>query len=403
MEMCNNKNLPAQRPNVLMTADPAAVAAAETVKARISAAYLVAMQNPRDEDQARARILAACRRPLFAEKVEYSKPAGGQSIKGPSVRFAELAIREWGNIMTETQVVYENEDYRRIRVTLMDLQTNASHSKEIQVSKRVERRSKGGRDALIKQGRDVLGERQNSYGDTVYIVRATDEELYQKEAALISKAVRNEGLRLIPSDIVDEGISTARATMRNEVAEDPDAYRKQVMDAFAALNILPADLEQFLGHPISTASVAEMEELRGVYQALKEGDATWSDYLDQPGTSGDVKDKTLSQAEKLKQRVAKAKNGAASEGSKEAATPAEAGAESSPESQSPQDDAPAEPDDFEGMSSGDLAAWISGYIHRHKVSKQLKADFAKACQLPPAESEDLLRGLAREIAQGAKS
>lgn len=79
---------------VVPRTDPAIAAAAESARARIESAYMVAIRRPRSYDDARSRILEACRRPLFAERVEYAKPVGGRTIKGPSVRFAELALRE---------------------------------------------------------------------------------------------------------------------------------------------------------------------------------------------------------------------------------------------------------------------------------------------------------------------
>jgi hypothetical protein len=250
----------------LTVTDPAAIAAAESVKARIQAAYIMAAQRPRNEDESRVKILKQCDDPRFAEKVEYNKPIG-KGIKGPSIRFAEAALRYWGNIQSDTQTVYEDEKIRRIRVTVTDLETNATYSKDIQVSKVVERRD--------KKGREVVEERMNSLGDRVYIVKATDDELHNKEAALISKAVRNEGLRLIPSDIVDEAIERARGTLMNRDAQDPQAATKKIVDTFAMLNIFPKDLEQYLGHPLRSISPKELQDLRGIYQAIKDGETTW--------------------------------------------------------------------------------------------------------------------------------
>ena len=48
--------------------DHASVAIAETAKARVQAAYIMAMKMPRDIDQARIQILKSCERPLFAQK-----------------------------------------------------------------------------------------------------------------------------------------------------------------------------------------------------------------------------------------------------------------------------------------------------------------------------------------------
>lgn len=277
---------------VQIYADPAAVAAAETAKARIQSAYIMAMQRPRNEDQARVRILEACKRPAFASRVEFSKPVAGRQIKGPSIRFAELALREWSNVISDVQVVHEDEKIRRVKITAIDLETNASFSKEVQVSKTVERRK--------ADDREIVSDRVNTNGEKVYIVRATDEEIDNKVSAAISKALRNEGLRLIPSDIVDEALDTARATLRNQDARDPAASKKQILDAFAVLGIRPRDLEAYLGHKTDSLAPAELQDLRGIYRAIKDGEATWADYM---STKNGDQEKALSKVELLKEKV----------------------------------------------------------------------------------------------------
>lgn len=273
--------------------DPAAVAAAESAKARIQAAYIMAMQKPRSEEQARQRILAACKRPQFASRVEYSKPIAGTKIKGPSIRFAELALREWGNIDSDIFVMFEDAQTKRIKIRLLDCETNAAFSKEITVKKTVERRS--------DKDREVVGQRTNTNGDTVYIVLATEDECNNKENAAISKALRNEGLRLIPSDIIDEALDVARNTMRAQDAADPAAAKKAVLDSFAALGIMPVEVEKYLDHKLDIISPSELEDLRSVYRAIREGEASWSDYIDVK------KAKSEQRLDELKKKVAEEK------------------------------------------------------------------------------------------------
>ena len=265
----------------LTVTDPSAIAAAESVKARIQAAYIMAINRPRNADDARVRILEACRRPEFAARVEFNKPIG-KGIKGPTIRFAETAMRLWGNIDSDVQVVYDDDQFRRISIRVTDLETNSTFSKQINIRKTVERKSASGRDGV------VIGQRQNSLGETVYIVQSTDDELMTKENALISKAIRNEGLRLIPSDIIDEGLATARETLRKKDAQDPAAAKKRVLDAFATLGVKPKDLEKYLKHSVDSVSPQEIEDLRAVHAAIKEGDATWADYVkaDEPAEPG---------------------------------------------------------------------------------------------------------------------
>lgn len=262
--------------------DPGAVAAAESVKARIQSAYVMAMQRPRNEMQSRSRILEACKRPEFAGRVEYAKPVGGKKMVGPSIRFAELAVREWGNVITETQLVYEDQNVRRIKVTVIDLETNATFGKEVQINKTIERKD--------GKGREIVGERTNTYGDKVFIVLATEDEMHNKEAALISKVIRNEGLRLIPSDIVDEAIEVARATIHNRDAKDPKAATKKLVDAFGNIGIAPKHLESYLGHSLDIVSPAELQDLRGIYQAISSGESSWADYVAKPESKAPAND-----------------------------------------------------------------------------------------------------------------
>lgn len=258
-------------PAVQSHVDPAAVAAAESVKARIQAQYLVALSHPRSYDQSRFRIMEACRRPSFADKVEYKKPVGKTTITGPSIRFAELALREWGNIDYSNTVVYDDEMNRRISVVITDLETNTTFSSSIQITKTVERKD--------NKGRDVISERINSYGEKIYIVKATEDEILTKQAAMISKALRNEGLRLIPQEIIEEAINIARLTQQKDASSNMDEARKKISDAFGSLGIQPKHLEEYLGHPMSMCVPAEITDLRAIYNAIKNGEAKWNDFV----------------------------------------------------------------------------------------------------------------------------
>jgi hypothetical protein len=255
----------------LVAVDPGAVAAAESVKARIQAKYLVAINKPRNPDQARQTILKECKRPGFAESVEFKKPVGGKKIKGLSIRFTEVALAAWENADVDTTIVYEDENYRRVKVTVMDLENNTTFSKEVQVRKTVERKN--------PRGREILSERTNTKGEIVYIVKATDDELQNKENAMVSKAIRNEGLRLLPADIKDEAVQVARQTVRDRDAKDPDAAKKKILDSFASIGISANDIEKYLKHKTDRLTPKELEDLRDIYVAINEGEATWAQFF----------------------------------------------------------------------------------------------------------------------------
>lgn len=249
--------------------DPAAFAAAESVKARIQTAYLMAMQRPRNREAARLAILKECRRPDFARDVEFSKPVGGSKISGLSIRFAEVALREWKNVFIETTTVYEDEKIRRVKVIVLDLESNMSYSREIQISKTVERKN--------AKGRDVVSERLNANGDKVFIVLATDDELQTKEGALVSKAIRNEGLRMLPSDLKKEAARIAGQTI-TENRLDPDVELRDALEAFSGIGVTPEEIEGYLGHATTRITPAEHDDLRKIYRAISDGEATWESY-----------------------------------------------------------------------------------------------------------------------------
>jgi hypothetical protein len=253
--------------------ETAASVLAAGAAALIQARFIMAIQRPRDMDDVRARILRDCERPSFAESAWYRKPIGA-GIEGLSIRFAEAALRTMGNVATEAITVYEDEMRRTVRVTLVDLETNTSHAKEVVIEKTVERKT-------LKEGMVILGHRQNSRGEMTHLVEAIDDEVSVKEGALVSKAIRTLGLRIIPGDIQAEAEAAILRTRRTKGAVDPDTERKKIADAFAGLGILPSALKEYLGKDLSQATPADLEGLRDLYRAIKAGEANFAEVLDE--------------------------------------------------------------------------------------------------------------------------
>jgi len=258
----------------LTAADPAIVAAAEVAKTQIQLAYFMAVQNPRNRHAAWGKIIEACQRPAFASKAIYNKPVGSSTITGPSIRMAEEIIRHWGNIMVRTQVIYEDDHKRRVTVQAIDLETNNQYIKEIVTNKTVERKFAG-------KDREILGERKNTNGETIYIVKATDDEMHNKEASMISKAIRNEGLRLIPADVIEDALNTALEVRSKADNEDPDKQLKTLISWFQGLKVDVKALEEWLGHEIKTISPLELESLRGIYRAICDQETSWAAVMEE--------------------------------------------------------------------------------------------------------------------------
>ena len=256
----------------------ATVAMAAKAKAQIEARYVIAYNRPRSLLQARSDILAACNRPGFAESARYKKPVGNTTIDGFSIRFAEEAIKAMKNISVETTTIYEDESKRTVQINVTDLENNVTYGKEVTVSKTVERKR-------LKEGQTPISKRLNSYNEIVYLVEATEDDIANKIASAESKVIRNCGLRLIPSDILEEAEDTIDKTLSGGGADIQSGIKK-ITDAFASLNINVSELEKYLKHPLGTVSPKELKDLRAIYSAIKDGEASWSDYTqEQPKQS----------------------------------------------------------------------------------------------------------------------
>lgn len=287
-------------------AETASTAVAAKATATVQARYIMALQRPRDLDDVRVKLLKECNRPRFAEVARYLKPVG-KGVSGPSIRFAEAAIRCMTNVTTEVVTIFDDSKKRIVQVTVTDLESNVPYSLDVTIEKTVERSS-------VKPGQTVVSTRVNSYGKTTFLVEATEDDLLNKQAALISKAIRQLALRLLPGDILDEAMDAVTATQEREDKRDPDAARKRLVDAFAQLGVKPSDLKQYLGHELSQSSPAELAELRSVYSAIRDGEGTWADSMaaktksrqetNADGRSQTVKDKVAEKAAKAKGEAA---------------------------------------------------------------------------------------------------
>lgn len=272
IQQVQRPGLPATLPQQQPAGETAAQVLAAQAKALVSARFEIAIRQPRDIDQVRERLLRECQRPSFAEVAIYRKPIG-EGIEGPSIRFAEACIQAMGNLAVETPAIYDDADKRIIRVIVADMETNVVHSKDVTVAKRVER-------SRLYDGQVAIKTRLNKRGQPVYIVEATDDEILNTENALVSKALRTTGLRLVPGWLIDECMTAVRATRERGSAADPDAAKRKMLDAFRGVGVTAEQVKEWLGHSADTISPAEREQLLGIFTALKDGDATWREVMD---------------------------------------------------------------------------------------------------------------------------
>lgn len=251
--------------------ETASVAVAAQADAAVKARYAMAVARPRNMDLARTKLMAECKRTGFAETAIYSKPVGGgKTARGPSIRFAEAAARALGNILPEAMSLFDDDGKRIVRLSVTDLEANVTWSRDIVIEKTVERSN--------SKGREILGTRTNTSGAPVYLVRATEDELATKEAAEMSKVLRTLLLRLVPDDIVEDCARQIKDTLSSDATKDPAQARKRLVDAFADVGVYADQLAAYIGHDLAALQPAELQSLREIHSAIKDGQARWSDY-----------------------------------------------------------------------------------------------------------------------------
>jgi hypothetical protein len=255
-------------------------AAAATSKALVEARFVMALRRPRDWDDVSVRLLRAIERPGYAglkgQKSQpgeawYHKPVG-DGVEGFTIRFAEEAMRTMGNIDARPIVVYEDHEKRLVDVMVLDLESNNAFTATVVVPKTIER-------SYLKDGETALRQRINSKGKPVFTREATEDEITALQNNLVSKTLRNEIMRMVPGDIQAACRKRILEIRLGDAATNPDGVKKEVIDAFALLNVMPVGLKQWLGHELTTATPAELADLRGLYKAINKGETNWHDAL----------------------------------------------------------------------------------------------------------------------------
>jgi len=233
----------------------------------IEAAVLLARRFPRDTSACFQALVRACRRPSFAERAQYRYPRGKKKtdsgewvpniIQGPSIYFAREVAKLWGNLKVDFQIVEDTDESRTIRARAWDLETNYSTAQEDTFKKLIQRKVDGVTQWVVPDERDL-------------------RELTNKRAAILERGVI---LRMLPDDIKADAIGEAEVTRKKDTAQDPDLARKKILVAFDAINVSSAELERLLGCKVGQASPAQIDSLRDLHVAIKDGHTTWQDVV----------------------------------------------------------------------------------------------------------------------------
>ena len=234
----------------------------------IQAAVVLAKRFPRDEERAKASLLAACDLEEFAGGGDAKKPGAYYSfprgrtqdettgewkpniVSGASVRMAREAARLWGNLRYGFFITHDDDDARGIVAWAWDLEKNLRTSGSDFFKKVIQRKEKG--------------------GGTIWITADERElrELTFRKAAIL---IRNCILQLMPGYFIEQAVMVCKTTAAGGAKTDLKDRIVMMQRAFVDIGVSGAALEKYLGKPVAKSTREDLADLRGIYESLRDG------------------------------------------------------------------------------------------------------------------------------------
>ena len=224
---------------------------------------VIAKRFPRNEVDAYAKAMEACQRPTMAAKAFYSFPRGGQTVEGPTIRFAEELARCWGNIDYGIKELSQDDGKSEMQAYAWDLETNAQ---SVQNFTNPHQREQGKKMVKLTSQRDI----------------------YENNANMATRRLRSRILAILPSWFVEDAIEECKKTLagRNDTPLI-DRVKKMVV-AFAKIGVTQEQIERRLKKKIDTMNADDFVEYTGIFNAIKQGESKIADWFESAPVASDL-------------------------------------------------------------------------------------------------------------------
>lgn len=260
-------NMPAMQGGVMAQMDKinqgtVAIEASRAI-AEAQGKLVIAKRFPRDEVEAYAKAMEACQRPTMAAKAFYSFPRGGQTVDGPTIRFAEELARCWGNIDYGIKELSQDDGKSEMQAYAWDLETNAQ---SVQNFTNPHQREQGKKMVKLTSQRDI----------------------YENNANMATRRLRSRILAILPSWFVEDAIEECKKTLagRNDTPLI-DRVKKMVV-AFAKIGVTQEQIEKRIKKKIDTMNADDFVEYTGIYNAIKQGESKIADWFESEPIANDL-------------------------------------------------------------------------------------------------------------------
>jgi hypothetical protein len=248
----------------------------------VKGAIFMAKQFPRDQEASLDRILKSCERKTLASKATYVYQRGNETVKGPSIRLAEVLAQNWGNLSSGVIELDQKNGESNCMSYSWDLESNFRDDKIFTVKH--ERKAQGTIKKLVDP-----------------------RDIYELVANMGARRKRACILAVIPGDIVDAALAKCEET----ILKDNKPLIEKIGDlvkAFEEFKITKEMIQKrFEGKKINEK---EYLDLLGIYNSLKDNMGKPADYFTFAGKSSETSAENANLNDKLKGKVEGAVNNA---------------------------------------------------------------------------------------------
>lgn len=256
-----NQIIPQNEPNPFAVSKPKSInegtvtIESSRAVAEAQGKLVIAKHFPRNEVEAYAKAMEACKRKSLAEKATYSYPRSGSTISGPSIRLAEELARCWGNIDFGIKELSQKEGESEMQAYCWDMETNTISSQTFVVPHVMD--TQNGPKKLTKH-----------------------REIYENNANMAGRRLRARILAVLPPDLVEAAVAECRKTLAgNNDVPLSDRIKKMAV-AFEKFGVKPDVIEKRLNRKLETMTAEDLAEYTGIYNSLKDGNSSVSDWFD---------------------------------------------------------------------------------------------------------------------------
>ena len=224
---------------------------------------VIAKRFPRDEVAAYAKAIQACQRPAMAAKAFYAYPRSGQTVEGPTIRFAEELARCWGNIDYGIKELSQDNGKSELQAYAWDLETNAQ---SVQNFTNPHQREVKGKMVSLNSQRDI----------------------YENNANMATRRMRARILAILPSWYVDGCIAECKRTLAGQNDTPLIDRVKNMVVQFAKFGVSQDMIERRLKRKVETMTADDFTEYIGIYNAIKGGESKVAEWFEAPAEATEL-------------------------------------------------------------------------------------------------------------------